>query len=114
MNTAHQILTETTLARERREIERRMWSELLRARETQSVLALVWLGMFGLFALFGGVFMSSRAADILLIYSTSVAFLAITSPILFAGRRRKEKALLAIIAQEAPQLFKRLHDEKVA
>lgn len=70
--------------------------------------------MFGFFALLGAILMFNRPDIFRPIYFMPVAFLAITSPMIFAGQRKRERALLAIIAEEAPELSLKLKNEGIA
>lgn len=113
MNTAHQVLEEIAQVEQHHEYDERAWAQLVREWRGARWLPLVWLGMFALFAVVGFVF--SRPAGLNgLIYLAPLAFLAITSPLVVLGPRRREKALLAIIAREAPELAGKLKRDGIA
>jgi hypothetical protein len=63
--------------------------------------------------MFGGLMVWNHQSSFVLLYAAPVAFLAITSPLIFAGHRRREKALLALLAREAPDVFERLREEGI-
>ena len=100
---------DVTSARERRDEDERKWDDLVSQCRTSAWLGVAWLGLFLFFALMGG-FMLSRFDEVRAIYFAPVAFLAITSPMIFVGQRRREGALLAMISRDAPHLFQKLKD----
>ena len=112
MNTAHQALIAEKISRESRKTEG-MWNELVQQCRRPNLLGIVWLGMFAFFALLGTLFVLSRPDAFRPIYLGPVAVLAITSPLIFAKSRRKERALLAIISQKTPQLAQKLKAEGI-
>src|SRR5688572_26256440 len=112
MNTAHHMIKETRAAHDSREAATQAWSTLVREFRSTRWVAASWLGIFAMFALIGAWFVSSRP-DLRLIYLPPVAFLALTSPILFLAQRRREEALLRMIAREAPILTQKLQAEGI-
>ena len=114
MNTAHQVLSEVAKAGQRREEESKEWNKLVRECRTSRWLAVVWLGIFAFFGLVGALVMFRHLVGFGFIYLAPVAFLAVTSPLIFAGQRRRERALFALIAREAPDLSQKLRTEGIA
>ena len=110
MNTGHHIIKESRAAHDSREEAAQNWSNLVRDCRAARWIAATWLRVFALCALMGALFVSSRP-ELRLVYFPPVAFLAITSPIIFITQRKKESALLILITQEAPELSRRLKAE---
>jgi len=113
MNTAHQVLEETARVEQRRGNDEEAWTQLVREWRGARWLPLVWLAMFACFAVVGGFVFAPGAGFNGLIYLAPTAFLAITSPLVILGPRRREKALLTAIAQEAPELARKLAREGI-
>jgi len=90
----------------------RTWSNLIRDWRASRWVAATWLGVFALFAAMGAWFVAGRP-ELRLIYFPPVAFLALTLPVLFFTQFRRERALLMLITQEAPELSKRLKTEGI-
>lgn len=108
MNTAHQVLEEIARVEQRHENDEKAWTQMIREWRGARWLPLVWLGMFALFAVVGGFVFTRQVGLNGLIYLAPTAFLALTSPLVILGPRRREKALLAIIARETPELASKL------
>jgi len=113
MNSAHQVLQEIAQVEQRRENNEQAWTQLVSEWRGARWLPLAWLGMFALFAVFGGIVLARQAGLNGLIYLAPTAFLAITSPLVILGPRRREKALLAAIAREAPELARKLERDGI-
>jgi hypothetical protein len=107
MNSGHHIVREIRAAHQSREEAARTWNNLVHDRQAALWITATWLGVFALIALCGAWLVSSRP-ELRLLYFPPVAFLAITSPIIVLAQQRRERALLRLIAQEAPELSERL------
>jgi len=103
----------TARAGQRHEKDERTWAQLVHEWRGARWLPLVWLAMFACFAVVGGFVFTRGTGFNRLIYLAPTAFLAITSPLVVLGPRRREKALLAAIAQEAPELARKLEREGI-
>lgn len=113
MNTTHQVLEEIARVERHHEHDEQAWAQLVRDWRGARSLPLVWLAMFVFFAVFDGIVFSRQTGVTSLVYLAPTAFLAITSPLMILGPRRREKALLAIIAREAPELARKLESEGI-
>lgn len=113
MNSAHQVLQEIAQIEQRRENNEQARAHLVSEWRGARWLPLAWLGLFALFAVVGGFVFTRQAGFNGLTYLAPTAFLAITSPLVILGPRRREKALLAVIAREAPELARKLEREGI-
>lgn len=113
MKTAHQVLEETARVEQRHEYDERAWAQLVSEWRGARWLPLAWLGVFALFAVVGGFVFARQPGLNGLIYFAPTAFLAITSPLVILGLRRREKVLLTAIAREAPELARKLAREGI-
>lgn len=113
MNTAHRVVEECARVEQRCENDEKAWTQLVSEWRGARWLPLAWLGMFALFAVVGGFVFARQAGLNGLIYLAPTAFLAITSPLVILGPRRREKALLEIVAREAPELARKLSREGI-
>jgi hypothetical protein len=116
MKTAQEVLQEERAVRIQREARDGKWAELAkRWRSPYSWHARVWssslMFLVAVIPLVRPVF----HGDVLSICILAAALL-LFCVLLYAAdqQKRKETALLAIIEQEAPQLFQKLEDEKIA
>jgi hypothetical protein len=112
MNTEHYIIRETRAAHENREAATQSWNNLVREFRSARWVAASWLGILALVALIGVLFVSTRP-ELRLLFLPPVAFLALTSPILFLAQKRREAALFSIIAREAPMLSQKLQADGI-
>ena len=113
MNTAHHVLEQTARAQRRHEKDERTWAQLVHEWRGARWLPLAWLAMFACFAVVGGFVFARQAGFDGLIYLAPTAFLAITSPLVILGPRRRERVLLAAITREAPELARKLEREGI-
>ena len=116
MKTAHEVLQEEQTARLEREAGERKWAELARRWRTRAPWrARFWSSLTGLGMVLVLLLRPSLHGDVLSICILSAGLL-LFCVIWYAAdqQRKKEMALLAIIEQEAPQLFQKLKDEKIA
>lgn len=113
MNTAHNVLDETARVEQCHEQDLQAWAQLVREWRGARWLPLAWLAMFACFAVVGGFVFAPGPGFNGLIYLAPTAFLAITSPLVILGPRRRERALLAAIALEAPELARKLEREGI-
>ncbi|MBX3749698.1 MAG: hypothetical protein KF897_06395 [Opitutaceae bacterium] len=113
MNTAQHVVEATVRAGECLEKNERTWAQLVHEWRGARWLPLVWLAMFACFAVVGGFVFARQAGFNGLIYLAPTAFLAITSPLVVMGPRRRERVLLAAIAREAPELARKLEREGI-
>ena len=111
MNTDH-VIKDARAAQESREAAAQTWINFVRDCRTARWMTATWLGVFALCPLMGALFVSSRP-ELRLVYFPPVAFLALTSPILFLAQRRREEALLRMVAMEAPILTQKLQAEGI-
>ena len=115
MKTAHELLADETLARRHRDQEERKWETLVRRCRTATrqmpFLAqfIMTIALLAVFAVIG-----RQTGDFCGVYVVTGAFLFIGLPIRLWNLREREQALLAMIAQEAPQLYRRLRNEGIA
>ncbi len=113
MSTAQHVAEETVRAGECLSKNERTWGQLVHEWHGARWLPLVWLAMFACFAVVGGFVFTRQAGLNGLIYLAPTAFLAITSPLVILGPRRREKALLGAIAREAPEVARKLAREGI-
>jgi len=115
MKTAQEVLADEMNARSHREVEEQKWATLVSRCRTprgqipflaQFVLS---IGLLALFATIGRQTGDYRGTNIVL-----GMFFFICVPMHLWNLRRRERALFVLIAQEAPQLYRRLKDEKIA
>jgi hypothetical protein len=113
MSTAHEVLHELKMARVRSEEEERKWAERRRQCRSPDVLWPVWGGMFLLVCVLGMLWVRNHPGDWRALPYTPAATLLIMLPAIVFMWRRREKALLEIVATEAPQLFQKLKEEGI-
>lgn len=115
MKTAHELLADETLVRLHRDEEEKKWETLVRryrsSRRQMPFLAqfIMTIALLAVFTVIG-----RQTGDYRGIYVVAGAFLFIGVPIRLWNLRKRERALLAMIAQEAPQLYRRLKNESIA
>lgn len=115
MKTAHELLADETLARLHPDEEERKWETLVRrcrtSRRQMPFLAQIIMTL-ALLAVFAGI--GRQTGDYRGIYVVTGVFLFIGVPVRLWNLRKREQALLAMIALEAPPLYRRLRDEGIA
>jgi hypothetical protein len=115
MKTAYEILADDTIDRRQLEAKERAWAALVRdcrvPRGRMPFLAQMVMSV-ALIAVFAVTV--RQTGDYRGLYLVSGAFLLIALPMHFWQLRKREKALLAMIEQEAPELHRRLKVEKIA
>ena len=115
MKTAHEVLADEMIARSHREEEERKWTtQVSRCRTPRGQMPflaqfILSIGLLAAFAVIG-----RQTGDYRGTYIVLAAFFLICVPMHLWNLRRKERALFVMIAQEAPQLYRRLKDEKIA
>lgn len=115
MKTAQEVLAENTLSRLHREAEEKRLAALVnRVRPPRGQVPFVaqlvaFAAVLVIFAVMG-----NQTGDYRGVYVVSGVFFAAAVPARLWSLRRREKALLALIEAEAPDLFQRLKDKNIA
>lgn len=89
------------------------WDNLLRERQIARILPMVWFSCFLLLSAIGAILTVKRGGHLGVFALSSTVFLILTSPLIFIGGRRSERALISVISREAPELSKKLKGEGV-
>lgn len=114
MKTAPEILLEPATARRQHAAAEKQWADLVSQCRRQR-----WQAPFGyqsaaflvLLAYFG---FTSQPGDYRGVVIVTGIFLLYCLPAYVVSQRRREKALLTIVAQEAPQLHRKLQQAGIA
>lgn len=114
MKTTDEVLLEVKVARLRTQEEEKKWAELKRQCQSPAVLIFTWFGIFLFLSLIGGLWLRSHPGDWKGLPFVPFATLLLMAPGVIFAYRRRQNALLKIIEIEAPQLFQKLKDEKIA
>jgi hypothetical protein len=115
MKTADEVLADDSIVRMHREEEERTWMTLVKRCRTprgQTPFLAQFIMSIALIAVFA--FIGHQTGDYRGIYIVAGVFLLICVPVHLWNLRGRDKALFAMIEQEAPQLYRRLKDEKIA
>ena len=114
MKTASEVLLEEATARTQRAATEKKWADLVSQCRAPKWRSPFWF-QSALFLVFLGYFrFASPPGDYRGIAVITAMFLLYGVPSYVMSQRRREKALLAIIEQEAPQLYRKLQHEGVA
>lgn len=115
MKTAQEVLAEDTLSRLHREAEERRLAALVsRVRRPRGQIPFVAQLVSCAAAIVMFVILGNQTGDYRGGYVVCGMFFAFVVPSRLWSLHRREKALLALIAAEAPGLFQRLKDEHIA
>ena len=114
MKTAPEVLLEEKIDRMQREATDRNWAGMVnRCRPARGRMPFV--AQFVLAVVLVGIFSSiSQPGDYRGLFISAGIFLLVCVPAHLIEQRRREKGLLAIIEQEAPQLYRKLKHESLA
>jgi hypothetical protein len=114
MKTPHEVLQEVKVAGLRTLEEERKWAELKRQCQSPAVLGLTWFGILLFISLIGALWLYGHPGDWKGLPFVPFATLLLMAPGVIVAYRRRQNALLRIIEIEAPRLFQKLKDEKIA
>ena len=114
MQTAHEVLLEEGAARLQREAIEKKWAELVSRRRAPRWQARLWYQSVMFLVLVGYFRFASQPGDYRGIIFVTAVFLFYCIPSYVVSQQRREKALLAIVEQEAPQLYRKLQQEGIA
>lgn len=108
MQTAHDILVEDRMARVQREWRERMWADLVSRCRAPRWQAPFWYQSAVFAAFLGYILFKSQPVGSRAVAALAAIYLAVCVPAYVRWRRAREKALLAIVELEAPDLFRKL------
>lgn len=114
MKTAHEVLHEVKVTGLRTLEEERKWAELKRQCRSPAVLGFTWFGILLFMSLIGALWLRGHPGDWKGLPFVPFATLLLMAPAVFVLYRKRHEAMLRVIEAEAPQLFQKLKDEKIA
>ena len=114
MKTTHEVLQEITTARLRSNEADRKWAKLRRDCQSPAVLGYTWLGFLVIVVLLVWPTLKDLPPHWIDLPLGLLTTLMIAATGVVTAFRKRQKAMLEIIATEAPQLLQRLKDENIA